>query len=33
MFFDHADDQVERALRNGRKGGAGPYRNATLFKV
>ena len=32
-FLDYADDQVERAAASRRKGGAGGYRDATLFKV
>lgn len=32
-FFDFADDQVERAVRAGRKGAFAAYRDATLFKV
>ncbi len=32
-FFDHADDQVERALAGKRKGALAAYRDATLFKV
>jgi integrase len=32
-FFDHADDQVERALAAKRKGALAAYRDATLFKV
>jgi integrase/recombinase XerC len=32
-FFDFADDQVERAVRAGRKGALAAYRDATLFKV
>ncbi len=32
-FFDYADDQVERAVRAGRKGALAAYRDATLFKV
>lgn len=33
VFFDHADDQVERAARSRRKGALAAYRDATLFKV
>ncbi len=32
-FFDYADDQVERAVRLGRKGALAAYRDATVFKV
>ena len=32
-FLDHADDQVDRAARSGRKGALAAYRDATLFKV
>jgi site-specific recombinase XerD len=32
-FLDHADEQVERAVRSGRKGALCAYRDATLFKV
>jgi integrase/recombinase XerC len=32
-FFDHADEQVERAARSKRKGALAAYRDATLFKV
>ncbi|WTH58110.1 tyrosine-type recombinase/integrase [Streptomyces sp. NBC_01547] len=32
-FFDHADEQVERAVRLGRKGALAAYRDATVFKV
>src|SRR6478609_1928008 len=32
-FFDHADDQVDKAARSGRKGALAAYRDATLFKV
>ncbi|MGJ6960565.1 tyrosine-type recombinase/integrase [Streptosporangium sp. G11] len=32
-FLDYADDQVEEAVRRGRKGALAHYRNATLFKV
>lgn len=33
LFLDYADDQVERAVRAGRKGALAAYRDATLFKV
>ncbi|MDJ0362216.1 tyrosine-type recombinase/integrase [Rhodococcus sp. H29-C3] len=33
LFFDYADDQVERAVSAGRKGALAAYRDATLFKV
>lgn len=33
LFFDHADDQVERAATSKRKGALAAYRDATLFKV
>ncbi|NBE96770.1 site-specific integrase [Nonomuraea sp. KC401] len=33
LFLDHADDQVEVALRHGRKGALARYRDATVFKV
>jgi integrase len=33
LFLDHADDQVEVALRQGRKGALTRYRDATGFKV
>jgi site-specific recombinase XerD len=33
LFLDHADDQVERAIRLGRKGALAAYRDATVFKV
>jgi len=33
LFFDYADDQVERAVSSGRKGALAAYRDATLFKV
>ncbi|MDN5759298.1 MAG: site-specific integrase [Tomitella sp.] len=33
LFFDYADDQVERAVRSGHKGALAAYRDATLFKV
>jgi integrase/recombinase XerC len=32
-FLDYADQQVERAVRAGRKGVLAAYRDATLFKV
>ena len=32
-FLDHADGQVERSVRAGRKGALAAYRDATLFKV
>lgn len=32
-FLDYADEQVERAVRAGRKGALAAYRDATLFKV
>ena len=32
-FLDYADDQVDRAVRAGRKGALAAYRDATLFKV
>ncbi|OLZ50329.1 integrase [Amycolatopsis keratiniphila subsp. nogabecina] len=32
-FFDYADDQVDHAVRRGRKGALAAYRDATLFKV
>jgi integrase/recombinase XerC len=32
-FFDYADEQVERAVRSGRKGALAAYRDATIFKV
>ena len=32
-FFDYADDQVERAVRPGRKGALTAYRDATMFKL
>ena len=32
-FLDHADDQVDRAVRAKRKGALAAYRDATLFKV
>ncbi|MBF6216296.1 tyrosine-type recombinase/integrase [Nocardia puris] len=32
-LFDHADGQVERAVRSGRKGALAAYRDATVFKV
>ena len=33
VFFDHADGQVDEAIRAGRKGALAAYRDATLFKV
>lgn len=33
MLFDYADDQVERAVRLGRKGALAAYRDATVLKV
>jgi site-specific recombinase XerD len=33
QFLDYADDQVERAVRSGRKGALAAYRDATIFKV
>lgn len=32
-FLDYADDQVEVAMRAGRKGALAAYRDATIFKV
>jgi site-specific recombinase XerD len=32
-FLDYADEQVERAVRAGRKGALAAYRDATIFKV
>jgi site-specific recombinase XerD len=32
-FLDHADEQVDRAVRAKRKGALAAYRDATLFKV
>jgi integrase/recombinase XerC len=32
-FLDYAGDQVERAVRSGRKGALAAYRDATIFKV
>lgn len=32
-FIDYADEQVDRAVRAGRKGALAAYRDATLFKV
>jgi site-specific recombinase XerD len=32
-FFDHADEEVDRAARSGHKGTLTAYRDATLFKV
>ncbi|MDX2977405.1 tyrosine-type recombinase/integrase [Streptomyces microflavus] len=33
LFFDYADDQVDRAIRLGRKGALAAYRDATVFKA
>ncbi|WP_444468378.1 tyrosine-type recombinase/integrase (plasmid) [Streptomyces rochei] len=33
VFLDHADAQVDRAVRLGRKGALAAYRDATVFKV
>ncbi|MEU3071539.1 tyrosine-type recombinase/integrase [Streptomyces sp. NPDC006906] len=33
LLLDYADDQVERAIRLGRKGALAAYRDATVFKV
>jgi len=33
MFFDYADEQVERAASSGRKGALAAYRDATVYKV
>ena len=33
VFLDYADDQVERAVRLGRKGALAAYRDATVFKA
>lgn len=33
LFLDHADEQVDRAARSGRKGALAAYRDATVFKV
>jgi site-specific recombinase XerD len=33
FFLDYADDQVDRAIRLGRKGALAAYRDATVFKV
>ncbi len=33
MFFDYADEQVERAAGSGRKGALAAYRDATVYKV
>lgn len=33
QFFDYADDQVDEALKNRRKGALAAYRDATLFKL
>lgn len=32
-FFDYADEQVERAVRLGRKGALAAYRDATVFRL
>jgi integrase/recombinase XerC len=32
-FLDYADEQVDRAVRAGRKGALAAYRDATIFKV
>ena len=32
-FLDYADEQVERAVRSGRKGALAAYLDATIFKV
>jgi integrase/recombinase XerC len=32
-LLDYADEQVERAVRSGRKGALAAYRDATIFKV
>jgi hypothetical protein len=32
-FLDFADEQVDRAVRTGRKGALAAYRDATIFKV
>jgi site-specific recombinase XerD len=32
-FFDYADEQVERAVRAGRKGALAAYRDVTVFKT
>src|SRR5258708_15735034 len=32
-FMDYADEQVDRAVRSGRKGALAAYRDATIFKV
>ena len=33
QFFGYADDQVDQAIRSGRKGALAAYRDATVFKV
>lgn len=33
QFLDYADEQVDRAVRAGRKGALAAYRDATIFKV
>ncbi|MGW7008267.1 tyrosine-type recombinase/integrase [Streptomyces sp. NPDC054933] len=33
IFLDHADAQVDRAIRLGRKGALAAYRDATVFKL
>ena len=33
LFFDYADEQVDRAVRAKRKGALAAYRDATMFKV
>lgn len=33
LLLDHADDQVDHAIRLGRKGALAAYRDATVFKV
>lgn len=33
LLLDHADGQVEQAVRRGRKGALAAYRDATVFKV
>ncbi|TXS19650.1 tyrosine-type recombinase/integrase [Streptomyces sp. wa22] len=33
IFLDHADKQVDRAIRLGRKGALAAYRDATVFKL
>ncbi|MEK8107295.1 hypothetical protein NKG94_22875 [Micromonospora sp. M12] len=32
-FLDYADEQVDRAVKAGRKGALASYRDATVFKV